>query len=332
MKCQILPLDLKLKRDFVVAKGRESLKRNFIFVIERTGLGEASGSVHYGVTPEEIARDLKIASDRMSGLVNGDAADVLQLLDGKICSPALCAVSTAWYDWKSKQNKMPLYKFLGLAEPSTRPTSVTVSVGDIESLTEFLQSGYQYIKIKMDANDTRNQDLIKAINDSRGVFFRIDANGSWSYEDALWVLSSLDLRKVELLEQPFAPSAVDDWKCLRNIAPIPIFMDESVVSADDVKRVAEYVDGVNIKIQKSGRLDSAVEAITVARAMGIKTMLGCMIESSVGIAAAYHLSGSVDYLDLDGRLLVEEDPFSGLIYDQGCLKIPSRNGHGISFV
>lgn len=112
---------------------------------------------------------------------------------------------------------------------------------------------------------------------------------------------------------------------------VPVFMDESVQSSDDVERVAGYVDGVNIKIQKSGLLETAIEAMKTAHRLGLKVMLGCMVESSVGIAAAYHLSGLADYLDLDGRLLIESDPFTGLSYADGRIAVAGDKGHGVSF-
>jgi L-alanine-DL-glutamate epimerase-like enolase superfamily enzyme len=245
--------------------------------------------------------------------------------------PALCAVSTAWCDWQSKKNRMPLYKYLNIDPPSKKKSSITISVGDDEALRERLESGFKHVKIKMDADDTQNDQLIGVINNSENAHFRIDANGSWSYDKAERIISAFSLEKVELIEQPFLPEAVDDWVRFRENYRIPLFMDESISNVDDVKRSAGYVDGVNIKIQKSGLLETAVEAIRTAQELGLKIMLGCMIESSVGIAAAYHLSARADYLDLDGRLLIEDDPFTGLTYDKAKIIIGNDLGHGVSF-
>ena len=132
-----------------------------------------------------------------------------------------------------------------------------------------------------------------------------------------------------MIEQPFSPEDRDAWLQLKETCQIPLFMDESIVSADDIDKASEYIDGVNIKIQKSGRLETAVEAIKTARRQNLKIMLGCMIESSVGIAAAWQLSGAADYIDLDGRLLVESDPFTGLEYLQGIIETADNFGHGV---
>jgi L-alanine-DL-glutamate epimerase-like enolase superfamily enzyme len=331
MNCEVLPIKLKLKREFIVAGGREKLKKNFIFIIQGQGLGEAAGSIHYGVSADEIEADLKRAVDFLGDLEDDVDENTISEIGVDLCSPAQCAISTAWHDWQARRINQSLYERLGLGGPPPAETSITVSVGDWESLVEQVKSGHKHIKIKMDCGDNRNEELIRLMDESSGVIFRIDANGSWSYDDAEKALSSLLAGKIELIEQPFPADATDDWERLRSQCSIPLFMDESIVSAADVKRCAGFVDGVNIKIQKSGRLETAIEAMKTARALGLRVMLGCMIESSVGIATAYHLSSLADCLDLDGRLLIEGDPFSGLTYEEGQLKIVSESGHGISF-
>ncbi len=331
MRAEVRAIELRLKRDFIIAGGHESRKRNFVLVMDGLGLGEASGSIHYGVTPDEIDQHLGMAVGLLSKFDAPEITGAIESLGNTLCAPAMCALSTAWHDLDSKRKGLPLYKNLGLDVPQTMPTSITISVGDRESLAEQLELGFSHIKVKMDHGDSRNRAMIAIMNASAEAHFRIDANGSWNYDDAMRVVSAVDRHRVELIEQPFAPEAVDSWKRLREKTGIPLFMDESVVSAEDVKRVAEYVDGVNIKIQKSGRLETAIEAIRTARSLGLKVMLGCMIESSVGIAAAWHLSALADYLDLDGRLLVENDPFSGLTYDKGKIRIANEFGHGVVF-
>jgi L-alanine-DL-glutamate epimerase-like enolase superfamily enzyme len=242
----------------------------------------------------------------------------------------LCAVSTAWHDWQAKVMGMPLFAHLTLPRPTALPTSVTVSVGDVRALRQWVETGYRHIKIKMDDDAETNRAVFDFIRQSSGVVFRIDANGSWSEETAATVLSEIPADKLELIEQPFAADRVDEWERFRSRCSVPVIMDESISSAEDVKRVAEFVDGVNVKLQKSGTLENAVAIIKEARAHKLKVMIGCMIESSVGIAAAYHFSGLADYIDLDGRLLVTRDSFTGLTYADGGLTIEGAFGHGVS--
>jgi len=330
MKCEIIPITMKLKRDFVVAGGRENLKRNFIIVIEGRGLGEAAGSIHYGATSRDIERDLLHAARILKDSDISKIAEIMEKRLDHICPPAFCAVSTAVHDFMAKSRGIPLYDHFGLQAPTLSETSITVSVGDVKALADKIKAGYRCIKIKMD-DSSQDDNIIGLIRESRKTRFRIDANGSWSYERATDIMKYLPREKLELIEQPFDIYSQDDWNRLRHDYGVPLIVDENVTNADDVNRVSGFADGVNIKIQKSGRLETAIEAINKARQSGLKIMLGCMIESSVGIATAFHLSHRVDFLDLDGRLLVEGDPFRGLDYERGIIKPVGRMGHGISF-
>lgn len=330
MKCEVRPIELALHRDFIVAGGRERLKRNCLLVIEGIGLGEAAGSVQYGPTPDEIERDLRKIAAYLADVQNGDAACHHDIAGMGLCPPALCAFSTAWHDWKCKASRRYLYEQFGLPPPHPVDTSVTVSVGDRKALAEWQARGYRRIKVKMAADHAGNEPIVAAMTAADKGLFRIDANGSWTYDMAARLLERLPRDRIELIEQPFPSAAADDWHRLRGAFSIPLFMDESICTADDVKSVAGYVDGVNIKLQKSGLLETAAAAVDAARDAGLMVMLGCMIESSVGIAAAYQFSGIADYCDLDGRLLIRDDPFSGLAYENGNVIVSGEFGHGVS--
>lgn len=331
MKCLIHPLDLKLMREFVIAEAPSVLvKRNHIISIDGLGLGEASGSVRQGPSPDTIVSELALVSDELSRTPADQLDKYILDLDARISRPAICAVSTALLDWHSTKAGIPLHKKLDLDPPVSSKTSVTVSVGDTRSAQEWVERGYDVIKIKMDADPARCRAAVEMTMKISGARFRFDANGSWSYHQALDILESFPRDKVEFVEQPLSPENPDDWRRLREHSPYPLIMDESVATAEDVRRVAPYVDGVNIKIQKSGRLETAVAAMREAKFRGMKVMLGCMIESSIGVAAAYQLASLADYLDLDGRLLLEGDPFVGLTYEAGYVKLSGRIGHGVS--
>lgn len=329
MKCEVRPIELALKREFIVAGGRADIKRNIFFIIEDTGWGEASGSVYYGPSPEHIENDLRRIAADMERLEADTIADYLAGLTGTVTAPAECAVSTAWHDLQARRAGKPLYAYFGLEAPVPKVTSRTVSVGDDRFLRESIEGGYPIIKLKLGPDKNACRACFETIAHSRGAKFRIDINGCWTAGMAEVMAPIIPADKIEMIEQPFPPGDVDSWQAFREMTGIPVFMDESVANADDIMRVADYVDGVNIKIQKSGRLETAIEAMKIARRMKLKVMLGCMIESSVGIAAAYHLSSPADYLDLDGRLLLEGDPFTGLNYDEGKVHLSGSEGHGI---
>jgi L-alanine-DL-glutamate epimerase-like enolase superfamily enzyme len=157
----------------------------------------------------------------------------------------------------------------------------------------------------------------------------VDANGAWTAKQAIDMAHFLAEHGVQLIEQPLPRQAsVDDFRFVRQGSPLPIFADESCCTSKDVARLANAVDGVVIKLAKTGGLLEALRVIHTARAHGMQLMFGCMVESSLSINAAVHLASLVDYLDLDGALLLANDPFDGVVFDDGILRLPDRPGLG----
>lgn len=330
MKCEVRPIELQLLRKFSVAGGSTFNKRNCLFVINDLGIGEAAGSVKYGAQAEQIELELAYAADEL----NRRQCDVEEWVRDNIksmCAPAACAISTAYSDLLCKQQKMSLYSYYELDKPEPKPTSVTVSLGDEKAIERYIEFGNRILKVKMDADEERGKAIIDIINKSENVIYRIDANESWTPKFARQFISKVDASKVEMIEQPFTSADAAAWKKLGRKTDIPLFMDESLDNPVDIDDVADFIDGVNVKIQKSGRLEKSVMMMKRARDCGLKTMLGCMIESSVGIAAAYHLSSLADYVDLDGRLLIHDDGFTGLRYEDGAIVTEENYGHGVVF-
>ena len=164
---------------------------------------------------------------------------------------------------------------------------------------------------------------------SKDIPLRVDANGAWTVKQAIANAHYLAQQNVQFIEQPIAKhSSVEDFKLLRSQSPLPIFADESCSTAKDVARLAGAVDGVVLKLAKSGGLLRALEVIHAARAHGMQLMFGCMLESSLGISAAAQLASLVDFLDLDGALLLANDPFDGVVFKAGELELPEQPGLG----
>jgi L-alanine-DL-glutamate epimerase-like enolase superfamily enzyme len=157
----------------------------------------------------------------------------------------------------------------------------------------------------------------------------VDANAAWTAKEAIRIITRLEPLGVEFVEQPVAASDLAGMRLVRENVPLPIIADESCVTLDDVPRLVDCADGINIKLMKCGGLSPALALIHAARAHHLKVMLGCMIESSLAITAAAHLSPLVDYADLDGALLIRDDPFDGVHVEQGKLILPSRPGLGV---
>ena len=174
-----------------------------------------------------------------------------------------------------------------------------------------------------------DMELLRALRDSTKQTIRVDANEGWSYESALERLPELAKLGVEFVEQPLPADRLDEIRELRKRSPLPFIADESIHDAADIPKLAGAFDGINLKLAKCGGIAPALEAIAVARAHGLKILLGCMIESSLGIAAALAVAPLVDWLDLDGHLLIESDPFEGLGFRDGRLIPSDRPGLGV---
>jgi L-alanine-DL-glutamate epimerase-like enolase superfamily enzyme len=222
-----------------------------------------------------------------------------------------------------------LYELLGLDSTHTPVTSFTIGLDTPEVVARKVReaAGYPVLKVKMGSADDR--EVLVAVRDTTDRPIRVDANEGWTPADALERLEWLARLGVELVEQPLPAAQLEETKVLRRRSPLPFYADESVHRAEDIPRLAEAFDGINIKLMKCGGLAEATRMVAVARAHGMKVMLGCMIESSVAITAAAHLSPLVDIADLDGNLLLEEDPFVGATVVDGRLVLPDGPGLGV---
>jgi L-alanine-DL-glutamate epimerase-like enolase superfamily enzyme len=187
---------------------------------------------------------------------------------------------------------------------------------------------YPILKIKVGTpNDVAN---LKAIREVSSAIIRVDANAAWTPKEAVRAIEQLAEFDIEFVEQPVAPSNLAGLRFVREHSPLPIISDESSITSEDVPRLAECVDGVNVKLMKCGGLNRALKMIHVARVHHLKVMLGCMIESSLAITAAAHLTPLVDYADLDGHLLIDDDPYTGVRVEQGKLILPDGAGLGVT--
>src|SRR5207248_777701 len=189
-----------------------------------------------------------------------------------------------------------------------------------------LARDYPILKVKVGTK----QDIenLKAIRDVSSATIRVDANTAWMPKEAIKMINALIPYNIEFVEQPIAPHDLNGLKLVRENVPVPIIADESCVTVEDIPRVAEYVDGINIKLMKCGGISHALKMISVARAHNLRIMLGCMIESSLAITAAAHLTPLVDYADLDGNLLIDNDPYEGVKVVNGKLMLPDGPGLG----
>jgi L-alanine-DL-glutamate epimerase-like enolase superfamily enzyme len=242
---------------------------------------------------------------------------------------AEAAVDMALHDLAGQRLGVPVYALLGLDPRRAPETSFTIGLDTPEVVVQKVReaAAYPILKVKVGTDDDRA--VLEAVRDTTRQRLRVDANEGWTPSGAEERLRWLASLGVEMVEQPLPASMLEETRALRRRSPLPFFADESVHRAQDVPRLAGAFDGVNVKLMKCGGLGEALRVIAVARACGLQVMLGCMIESSLGITAAAHLSPLADTADLDGNLLLEEDPFVGATVREGRLVLPEAPGLGV---
>jgi L-alanine-DL-glutamate epimerase-like enolase superfamily enzyme len=325
------PLDLRLRHTFRIARGASDVRENLLVELEhegRVGLGEAAPIKRYAedrasaaAAVEEMARRLgdprAFARGAREAAVPGQRA-------------AEAAVDMALHDLAARRMGVPLFEMLGLDPTRTPRTSFTIGLDTPEVVARKVReaSAYPILKVKMGAADDRA--VLSAVRDATDRPIRVDANEGWTPADARERLDWLAGLGVELVEQPLPADQIEETRALRKTSVLPFYADESVHVAEDIPRLAGAFDGINIKLMKCGGIAEALRMIAVARAHGMKVMLGCMIESSLAITAAAHLSPLVDTADLDGNLLLERDPFAGATVTNGRLVLPEEPGLGVT--
>jgi L-alanine-DL-glutamate epimerase-like enolase superfamily enzyme len=246
---------------------------------------------------------------------------------------ARSAIDEALHDLWGKKLGQPLYKLFGLNPNNLLLTSFTIGMDEPEVMAEQArQSGYSILKIKLGSD--KDEARVKAIRNVTNAKLRVDANAGWSREQALEIIPRLAEYDLEFIEQPLAVDDVDGYFWLKErLSALRvhalIFADETAKNSHDVAKLAGAVDGVVVKTMKSEGIREALRMIHAARAHDMQIMLSCMVESSVGVTAAAHLAPLCDYVDLDGPLLIKNDPYSGLQYDGVKITLPTGAGLGV---
>jgi len=321
---------LELRHTFRLARGDSDSRRVLMVEIEHDGLvgrGEAAPIARYGQDAASAARAAEIMVARIGNPLPFDSEAARVAVDGEPAAEA--AIDMALRDLAGKRLGVPLYELMGI-DPSSMPvTSFTIGMDTPEIVEQKVREaeGFAVLKVKMGSQDDhRVLETVRKVTD-RPV--RVDANEGWALEDALARLEWLQEMGVEFVEQPLPADQLAEMRELKKQSPLPLIADESVGRAEDIPRLADAFDGINIKLMKCGGLGEALRMIHVARAHGMKIMLGCMVESSLAVTAAAHIAPLVDFADLDGNLLIANDPFIGAEVREGKLVLPSEPGLGV---
>jgi L-alanine-DL-glutamate epimerase-like enolase superfamily enzyme len=316
---------LELVHPWRIAHG-VSTERTTVILERDGGYGEAAIVPYLGESSTEILAALAaFASKRLEFHSTGVRVDAVNAIASR---GAQCAVDLALHDSEGRARGEPLWRVLGINAVTPIETSFTIAMDSPDEMARRARAAEASIlKIKMGGVD--DEACVEAVRGATNATLRLDANGGWSREDAARLIPRLARFKIELVEQPLAIDDREGFAWLRaQRFGVPIFADESVSTLDDVHALAQSVDGIVIKLRKFGGLRLAHAAIERARSLGLRTMMGCMIESSIAVTAAAHLALCCDLADLDAPLLIRNDPFSGLTYRGSAVLLPPGAGIG----
>jgi L-alanine-DL-glutamate epimerase-like enolase superfamily enzyme len=242
---------------------------------------------------------------------------------------ARSALSAALHDLAGKRLGIPVFRLWGL-DPSKAPRSTfTIGLDTPERIRLKVEEAAEYPILKVKLGTEHDVEILRAIREVTDKEIRVDANCGWTVKRAIAMLPVLREFGITVLEQPLPPHEIGGLAEITRHATIPVIADESCRTVEDIPPLVGAVDGINIKLAKCGSLREALRMIAVARAHGMMVMVGCMIESSLGITAAAHFTPLVDIVDLDGAALLADDPFTGARIDGGQVTLPDGPGLGV---
>jgi len=332
MKLILRTYKLDLKHTFTIS--RQSYDSKLVLIVELkdgdfSGYGEASENPYYGITVDQIVNDL--SSIKASIESNNDDTPenfwkkMYPLLKENMF--ALCALDIAFNDLYARRKGKKLYDLWGLDIRHNVLSNFTIGIDSIPTMVgKMKETPWPIYKIKLGTKD--DLYIIKELRKHSDATFRVDANGAWGVDETL--RNAIELKKlgVEFLEQPLAASNLEGNKTVFKLSVLPIIADESCQIETDVERCFQMFHGVNVKLAKCGGLTPARRMLKKTRALGMKAMVGCMTESSIGISAIAHLLPELDYVDMDGAMLLENDIASGVILKNGKVLYAQENGTG----
>jgi L-Ala-D/L-Glu epimerase len=335
MKLQYWPYNLKFRHPFTISKGTKTHQPTLITALELGGLigyGEAPAITYYDITVEKMIEDIERKKMFIEKFAFTEPARYWHYLHHLLPqNPFLvCALDMAAWDLYGKIKRKQLYE-LWKGDVSKNPlTDYTIGIDAQEKMIAKLKERpWPIYKIKVGTAD--DIAVVKALRQNTDAILRVDANAAWSLETALALIPQLKELGVELVEQPLAKDNWEGMKILFEKSSLPLFADESCVFEKDVEKCKHHFHGINIKLTKCSGITPALRMIEKARELDLKIMVGCMNESTIGAAAIAHLLPFIDYADMDGPLLLEEDIATGIEYVNGKITYSGTPGLGINY-
>ena len=335
MRCNFWSYNLPFHHPFTISKGTKTHQPTLVVELEHFGVkgyGEAPAITYYDITVEKMMEDLqrkKIFVEKFAFTEPDRYWHYLHHLFPQ--NPFLvCALDIAAWDMFGKMKGLPLHQ-LWKGDISRNPiTDYTIGIDTIDKMVDKMkEKPWPIYKVKVGTAD--DIAIVKALRENTSATLRVDANAAWDLETALRLIPALKDLGVELVEQPLAKDNWEGMKVLYQESPLPLFADEACVFEKDVEKCKDHFHGINIKLTKCSGITPALRMVDKAKELGMKVMVGCMNESTIGSAAIAHMLPFIDYVDMDGPLLLKEDLATGITYDQGRISYSGEPGLGIRF-
>ncbi len=336
MKLHIEKKKLHLRHVWRIARGATEFKEYWFVRLEHEGIsgfGEAAHNERYGESLDSIRDFLELARPLLAACNPHHFLPVKESIHALATGQdaAKAALDLALLDWVGKKYALPVHALFGL-DPRTCPvSSYSIGIDSIEAVQQKVREAGDFPILKIKLGGEQDEETMRALREVTQKTVRVDANEGWHDRQlALEKIEWLAGLGVEFVEQPMPAGRLDDLIWLRQRSPLPLVADEDVKTAGDIPALSRAYDGINIKLMKSGGLQEALRMIALARTLGLKIMLGCMVESSLGISAAAQLAPMTDWIDLDGNLLLRNDPYTGVRAEAGRITLPPAPGLGAS--
>jgi len=336
MQIILRPYELRLKHTFTISRESYDVQQTLIVELqdgEFIGLGEASSNPYYGITIDKMTTDLLSIEHIIESCKDQTPEDFWNFIFPHLKNNmfALCALDIAYNDLYTRKKGMKLYEYWNFDILNNPKTNFTIGIDSMEKMVSKLnEMPWPIYKVKLGTKE--DIKIIKELRKHTDAIFRVDANCGWTVEETIH--NSVELKKlgVEFIEQPLI---ADNWDGHREVflkSSLPIIADESCQIESDVTKCHNHFHGVNVKLVKCGGLTSAKRMLLNAQFLNMETMVGCMTESSVGISAIAHLLPLLDYVDMDGALLLSKDIAKGVIIKNGVVSYSEQNGVGVTLI
>jgi L-alanine-DL-glutamate epimerase-like enolase superfamily enzyme len=336
MKVSFFVKELYLKHTFTIAHQSRDTQETLIVRLEDGkffGLGESTTNPYYGITVENMSERLEACRDIVENS-NWQTPEQLWEITHNLFKDnpfAQCALDMAAWDIYSKKQGKKLYEFLNLNPANIPTTNFTIGIDKVEKMVyKMKEVDWPIYKIKLGTD--YDLEIINELRKHTTSTFRIDANCAWSVEQAIRYSEELVRLNVEFMEQPLAKDDLEGMKEVYKYSKLPVIADESCIVESDVKKCHGLFHGINVKLVKAGGITPSLRMLYEAKSLGMKTMVGCMTESSIGISAIAHIAPLLDYVDMDGAMLLMQDIAHGVTITSTNVNFPEGNGIGATLI